>query len=207
MVKKLLLIGSSVALLASQNVAALCLGDIEMHGNKIKNVSVSGLDGSSDAVNKHYVDEYIKQHKVGRLDGTHLSELTDSMTWVKAQEYCTNLESKAIIPGSEEPSDYVYKDWHLPTRMEYISACLAHGSEIDYETRNWSAAGQCANDPDYFWLNTYHFGPASSQVDKAIPMNSSHFAVQVGRAELFNPSTGFSLRDHGDVEHKVRCMR
>ena len=209
MMKKLFLLGSFVALFVSQYALAVCLGNIEMHDNSITNVSVTGVAGTSEAVNKHYVDEYIKRHDQDRLNGTQLSVETDTKKWIDAQDYCAKLVSKAIIPenGSDADADQIYKDWHLPTRVEYLSACLANGSNLDYDQQSWTAAGQCQVDNDYFWLNTYHTGQIVGRVSGEIDYMFKYDTIQSGKAELFQPTTGDSIRDHGDKEYQVRCIR
>ena len=207
MMKQLYLLGASVALLASQSAFAICAGDIEMHGNQIINVAVSGIDGASDAVNKHYVDNYVKAMNKDRLNGTQLSADTATKKWTDAQDYCANLESKVIDPVTGSLSEKTYKDFHLPTRVEYISACLASGSTLDYQNQEWTADGQCQTDNDYFWLNTYHLGQIVGRIPGEIDYYHKYDTVQAGKAELFKPSTGDSIRDHGDTEHQVRCIR
>ena len=207
MMKQLFLLGTSVALLASQSAFAICAGDIEMHGNPIINVAVSGIDSVSDAVNKQYVDKHIKALDKDRLNGTQLSVETSTTSWIDAQDYCANLESKIIDPITGVASDETYKDFHLPTRVEYISACLAAGSTLDYQNQTWTADGQCESDNEYFWLNTYHLGQIVGRVLNDVDYYHKYDTVQAGRAELFKPFTGDSIRDHGDKLHKVRCIR
>ena len=208
MVKQLLLLGSSVALLASQNVFASCVGDFEMHGNQIKNITVDSFQGASEAANKHYIDQLVKTLDKDRLNGVLLSEKSANMPWTKSQEWCAKLESKAIVPNRDSVSRETYSDWRLPTRVEYLSACLAHGSEIDYDTRTYESAGQCALDMFPQWVNNYHPTSMVGQIGDNRSGYLRGFTIQAGKGEAFTPSTGVSIREHGDNSSvAVRCTR
>ena len=204
--KKLaLFLGSSCVLLASQYAVAICAGNIEMHGNKVINVAMTSLADVSEAANKNYTDTYLLDDH-NRRDGTLLSASKDpAATWVEAQDYCANLESAAIQPDGSL-SDKVYSDWYLPTRVEYLAACLAHGSSLDYAQKTWVAEGDCKENTGYFWLKTYHLGPVAGPVGASLT-RKKNWMLQAGKGELFNPATGDTKRDHGDASYPVRCIR
>ena len=202
---------------------AICAGNIEMHGNKVINVAMTAWPKTAEVANKRYTDTYLLEDH-NRRNGTLLSASKHPNTrWVDAQAYCANLASAAIRPDGSL-SDKVYRDWYLPTRVEYLAACLAHGSYIDYAQKIWRSDGICATDAGYFWLKTYHLGPMMGagwektnskfsicsyygSENCSYLTRKKNWMLQAGKGELFNPQFGDTMRDDGDKKYSVRCMR
>ncbi len=210
MVGKILLLSASVALSANHSASAACMDDMEMHGNTITGLTSpepETIPGS--AANRDYVDDYVAELDQNRNNGTVLSPASTITKgdWFKAQKDCNEL----VAPANEAEPDKTYDDWHLPSRVEWISACLHHGSKINYAEQSWTADGLCAGSSDSFWTRDLHTGPVAWLPNPTwdvvkLPLDKYEFFV-TGTAETFSPATGNTMRISPVQERQIRCIR
>ncbi len=218
MVRKILLLSASAAFFISQPTAAVCLGDLEMHGSGITGLaSQSAADGSGDAANKTYVDNYVARLDADRRNGTMMSTESTSGVWFDAQDFCNELVSPAILPDGTATgtvSEAEYDDWHLPSRVEWLAACMHHGSKLNYAEKSWTAGGLCSDDAysNAFWTEEFHHtSPLTWVKDQPweqleVQLDKYDFLI-LGKAETFDPQTGTSMRVSADEERNIRCIR
>ena len=216
MVRKILVLSASVALFANHPASAVCEEDLEMHGQRITRLSVPqqemvGQDLSGDAANKKYIDDYVKRLDVNRNNGTRLSsEFAQDVAWFGAQDYCNELVSPAL-DETGTVSKEEYNDWHLPSRIEWLSACLYQGSQLDYDKKTWTADGLCKDYNSAFWTREFHSTPTGWPHEdpwSAFETRLDKYDLLItGKAETFDPATGESMRINADLERDVRCIR
>jgi len=163
-------------LLATQNVWAACLQDIDMQDHGILNVTMEDNDNPSEAVTV----EYVKKLTGMRGDGVTMSRASASgLNWAEAHKYCSELESPAVVNERVTQSAIphrVYKDWRLPTLGEWMGACYAQGTVAEllveqprkyyiankiHPERIWTPKGVCQDSAQvdseafYWWINRH----------------------------------------------------
>ena len=213
MVRKILLLSAPITLFASQPASAVCVGDLEMHSNRITGLTIPSVTGAhGEAANKIYVDRYVASHDQDRRNGTMLSEQYHQGEWFEAQTFCNDLTSPAILPDTGAVSEQTYSDWYLPSRVEWIAACQHHGSQLNYTEQSWAAGGLCADTSDQaFWTREFHDTPTGWPHEQPwesfeVPLDKYDLLI-TGKAETFDPATGTSMRVNADLNHHIRCIR
>ncbi len=160
-----------VALFAAHNVWAACASDIDMEGNRVLNVAVTGSD-VSEAATVAYLQKVMDERSQGNMLSGRAQQ---DMTWAEALSFCANLVSAAAdnpVSPVESPGR-VYSDWRLPALEEWLAACRAQGSELKLDfagkdaasykasrthpARTWLPKGVCKNDDEktFWWVNRH----------------------------------------------------
>ena len=208
--RKEILLCLSPVLFLSHPATAACEGNLDMHGNAITQLSTPGHDTPGVAANKAYVDRYITRLDLNRNNGTLLSANKSHGNWFDAQDFCDGLTSSAILPDGTT-SVQEYDDWHVPSRIEWLSACLSQGSQLDYDNQSWTPQGLCGQNDRPSWTNEIYPAPTAVPFTQKWPLVNPQLEkydfMIAGTGETFNPLTGDSIRVRFDQQEFIRCIR